>query len=409
MIINGKKCNINRSTAIVSEWDKVYCDLLKKILSDGEKCHNRTGIDTLSIEGFNFKLNVGEQFPILESKKVNIKNALSEMLWIFQAQSNDVSWLQQKSNNIWNEWRVDYDGIYRTYEPNCEYDAEKEVQVLDLDGKEVFKDKKALTTKSIIEGKTIKSAKYYGKKYAGTIGTAYGWINNKFKRPQYVLDKLKTDPQDRRMVISLWQDEYLRTAVLPSCVWSSEWKVCNGKLNAYVHQRSADTPLGLPFNVSQYSILLAMFAKVSNFEIGNINWSIMDAHIYENQVQGIKLQLERYKKMIYWERVIQTSSDKDVELAYLLLKNKQADLMANVPYKNSDLILNEINENILVFELMLTKTKPVLEIANKNDFFEFNNDVNNDKLYLNDNPTGNEDIKVLKYTSAPHIKMPIAQ
>lgn len=93
------------------------------------------------------------------------------------------------------------------------------------------------------------------------------------------------------MLISLWQDADLRTAVLPSCVWSSEWKVKNGKLNSYIHQRSADVPLGLPFNISQYAILQSLLAKVSGLEVGNMNYSIMDAHVYVNQVDGIKKQL----------------------------------------------------------------------------------------------------------------------
>ena len=93
--------------------------------------------------------------------------------------------------------------------------------------------------------------------------------------------------------MSLWQDEYLDTAVLPSCVWSSEWDVTDGKLNAWVHQRSCDVPLGLPFNVSQYALLLNMLAKTCNLEVGTLDWSIKDAHIYVNQVDGIKEQIRR--------------------------------------------------------------------------------------------------------------------
>ena len=91
MIINGKEYKINRETSVVNEWDEIYCGLLQKILDEGELFENRTGIDTFSIEGFNFKLDVGKCFPVLESKKVVLKNALSEILWIHQVQSNDVS------------------------------------------------------------------------------------------------------------------------------------------------------------------------------------------------------------------------------------------------------------------------------------------------------------------------------
>ena len=100
MLINGQEYRINRENAIVRKWDRIYCQLLKKILKEGDLFENRTGVDTLSIEGVSFKLNAGEEFPILESKKVAIHNALSEMLWIYQAQSNEISWLHERGNRI---------------------------------------------------------------------------------------------------------------------------------------------------------------------------------------------------------------------------------------------------------------------------------------------------------------------
>lgn len=407
-----EKIIIDKANAIVRQFDIEYCNLLKKILSEGELFENRTGIDTLSIEGVNMKLNVGEEFPILESKKVNIKNALTEMLWIYQAQSNQVSWLRDRGNNIWNEWEVDEDGIYRTYEQGNDIDdPERKEKVVDLDGKEMTdKEGKTLYTSSTKEGKTIKNAKFYGKEYAGTIGTAYGWINNKFKRPQYVLQQLKNNPHDRRMIISLWQDEYLKTAVLPSCVWSSEYKVSNGKLNSYVHQRSADVPLGLPFNISQYAILLSMFASLSNLEVGNMNWSIMDAHIYVNQIEGIKTQIRRFDLMRKYEEIIKNSTQTEIENKYIeLLAKRKYMIMKMSNISNVTQELDDINEEILIFELMMNKKKTELVLKEKSSFFDYNNEVSNDKDYLKENMTGNEDIKVIKYSSAPFIKMPIAQ
>ncbi len=411
MKINGENYELKKENYKIKNFDKIYCSLLENILENGEIFDNRTGINTLSIEGVYFKLNVGDEYPILESKKVAIKNALSEMQWIYQAQTNNVEWLRQRANNIWNEWEVSEDGIYRIYEPYGEYDESKEVEVYDLDGNlKHNKDGSVMKAKSLINGKTIKSAKYYGLEYAGTIGTAYGWINNKYKRPQYVLNKLKTDPHDRRMLISLWQDAHLKTAVLPSCVWSSTWKVSKGKLNCFVNQRSADVPLGLPFNISQYAMLLAMFAKVSNLEVGNLNWGITDAHIYVNQLEGIKLQLERYKKMQYYEKLFDSKSEDELQSIYNELKNKYE-------YLNNTLVTTEkiekekkeLKENIMIFELMATKEKTILDVKERDNFFEYSTDVINDKSYIKNNPTGNEDIKVLKYKSAPFIKMDIAQ
>lgn len=403
MVINGKEFNsLNKEDYKIRDFDKAYCELLKDILKNGELFENRTGIDTLSVEGVNFKLDLGKEFPLLESKKVLLKNALSEMLWIYQAQTNDVSWLRERENNIWNEWEVDSDGIYRIYESTTEnYDKDKEVNVYDLDGNIII----GMKAKSNIEGKNIKAAKFYGKEYAGTIGTAYGYIINKYKRLDYVLNALKNNPHDRRMLISLWQDADLRTAVLPSCVWSSEWKVKNGKLNSYIHQRSADVPLGLPFNISQYAILQSLLAKVSGLEVGNMNYSIMDAHVYVNQVDGIKKQLERYNKMNFYEEMIKNSNQKYILRLYNS-KRKYIEFLEKTDNKEE---LQRAKEDLLLLELMITKKKPTLELADKKDFYEFSNEVNNDKDYLKENVTGNEDIKVLNYSSAPFIKMPVAQ
>lgn len=189
------------------------------------------------------------------------------MLWIYQVQSNDVRWLQERDVNIWNEWEIDEDGFWSA------------VQMLpDENG----------------NFKKTEIKKEFGKQWAHTIGTAYGYIVNKFKLTQNLIDTLKNNPRDRRMVMTLWQNDYLDTAVLPSCVWSSEWDVTDGKLNAWVHQRSCDVPLGLPFNVTQYSVLLMMLCHVTGLKPGTLDWSIKDAHIYVNQIEGIKEQVKRF-------------------------------------------------------------------------------------------------------------------
>lgn len=410
MEINGKEVKINRKDAVVRDFDKQYCELLKKILEEGELFENRTGVDTLSIPGGGYVFDVGNEFPILESKKIMLKNALSELLWIYQAQTNVVSWLRERGNNIWNEWEVDSDGIYRIYESTTEeYDEDKEVNVYDLDGNIII----GMKAKSNIEGKNIKAAKYFGKEFAGTIGTAYGYIIKKYKRLDYVINALINNPHDRRMVISLWQDADLRTAVLPSCVWSNEYKVYKGTLNCFVDQRSADVPLGLPFNISQYAILMLLLAKVSGLQPGKLYYNIADAHIYVNQIDGIKKQLTNYEKMLKFEKIINENSDIYLEEFYNALKStkekKEEYLNNNPDNEEAQAEFNDAKKDLQIFELMITKKKPTLELADKKDFYEFSNQVNNDKDYLKENVTGNEDIKVLNYSSAPFIKMPVAQ
>ena len=254
----------------MTKWDKEYIKLCKKILDDGVETENRTGINTIKIPSYHFHLDVGEEFPVLTTKQLYFRQAITEMLWIYQAQSNDVRWLQERDVRIWDEWEIDEDGKWRATQ-----------MVPDANGK--------LVKKEIVID--------FGKEFAHTIGTAYGYIVNKYKLIDKLINTLKNNPKDRRLVISLWQDVYLDTAVLPSCVWSSEWDVTDNKLNIWVHQRSCDVPLGLPFNVTQYAVLLSLIAQVTNLEVGTIDWSIKDAHIYVNQVDGIREQIKRYDEL----------------------------------------------------------------------------------------------------------------
>jgi thymidylate synthase len=250
----------------MSKWDRDYLDLCRKILSEGVEVENRTGINTIKIPSHHFHFDLSEEYPILTTKQLFIRQAVIEMLWIYQEQSNDVRWLQERNVHIWDEWEIDENGIWTA--------------------EQMLPDENGKLTKQTIH-------KQFPKEYAHTIGTAYGFIVNKFQMTQNLIDKIKNQPEDRRMVMTLWQNDYLETAVLPSCVWSSEWDVTNGKLNCWVHQRSCDVPLGLPFNVTQYATLLCMLAKVCGLKPGTIDWSIKDAHIYVNQVDGIKEQIKR--------------------------------------------------------------------------------------------------------------------
>ncbi len=253
----------------MTKWDKEYIKLCKKILKDGKRVENRTGIDTIKIPGYSFEFDLSEEFPALTTKQLFFRQAILEMLWIYQVQSNDVRWLQERNVHIWDEWEIQEDGKWYANQMVLE------------DGKLVKKD----------------IVKEFGKEWAHTIGTAYGWINNKFQNTQRLIETLKSNQNDRRMIMSLWQDDYIKTAVLPSCVWSSEWDVTDGKLNCWVHQRSSDVPLGLPFNVTQYATLLCLLAHCTGLEPGVMHWSIKDAHIYVNQVDGIKEQIKRFEEL----------------------------------------------------------------------------------------------------------------
>ncbi len=251
----------------MSKFDVDYINLCKKILTEGVEVENRTGTNTIKIPSHHFHFDLSEEFPVLTTKQLYFKSAIIEMLWIYQQQSNDVRWLQERGVKIWDEWEIAEDGYWRATQ--------------------MLPNEEGVLEKTEVE-------KYFGEEWAHTIGTAYGWIVKNFHLIDKLIDRLKNNPNDRRMVLSLWQDQFVDTAVLPSCVWSSEWDVTDGKLNCWVHQRSCDVPLGLPFNVTQYAVLLSLLAHCTGLEVGTIDWSIKDAHIYVNQVDGIKEQIRRF-------------------------------------------------------------------------------------------------------------------
>lgn len=235
----------------MSKFDKSYIELCERILNEGHYSENRTGVATYKLPHQILSFDLEEEFPILTTKFVAFKHAVLEMLWFYQAQSNDVSWLKERGVKIWNEWEIGEDGTYMGTD--------------------------------------------FGKEAAGTIGTAYGFIVKRYKLIQNLIETIKNNPNDRRMIMSLWQNEFLQTASLPSCVWCTQWDVTDGYLNCLVNQRSCDVPLGLPFNISQYAVLVHLIAQVTGLKPGKMTWVINNAHIYENQVDGIKEQIERMK------------------------------------------------------------------------------------------------------------------
>ena len=360
----------------MTEFDKEYLRLLREIINNGVEVENRTGINTLKIPEFHFCFDVEREFPILQTKQMFYRQAVTEMLWIWQMGSNDVRDLHERNVHIWDEWMVDDDGIYRIYEPSGNYDPDKEVVVMDplstgVDNPfgelkpKLDSDGNVMKAKSKIEGRTIKSAKYYGKDFAYTIGTAYGYITNRYKHARNLINTIKNDPTDRRMVKSLWQDEFLRTAVLPSCVWSTEWDVTDGTLNLFVHQRSCDVPLGLPFNVTQYATLLSMIAQVTNLNPGFVSYSINEPHIYVNQIDGIKEQLRRGRTYESFSRMTPTK----LEQLKIELENK---LLTIEDKESKEYIVTD--SDIRIIDIILNPVKPELWLdPSIDDFYKFDN------------------------------------
>lgn len=219
----------------MSLYDKKYLDIADNILKDGYYDNNRTGMPTYKLPHQIMQFDLEKEFPILTTKFVAFKTAIKELLWIFKDQSNDVKKLQEQNVHIWDEWIMD----------------------------------------------------------DGTIGTSYGWVVDKFDQIDKLIYSLKNNPQDRRMMINLWQIPYLDSGALYPCCWSTMWDVTDGRLNCMLIQRSGDWPLGVPFNTSQYAALVHLIAHVTGLRVGLFTHVINNAHIYENQVDGVKTQLER--------------------------------------------------------------------------------------------------------------------
>lgn len=270
----------------MSKFDDQYIDLCRRILAEGEKITNyqktdsrakstksaipdhtaqaKSSASTIRLPHQVLQFDLSEEFPILTSKKVGFKTAILEILWIYQVASNDVRWLQERNVKIWNEWEIAEDGTYQGRNIN-----------------QIFVENHPTEAKT---------------DFAHTIGTAYGWIVHRYDLIHNLIDTLKHNPGNRRMVLSLWQNEWLETAALPSCVWNSQWNLIDGKLNLLVTSRSSDVPLGLPFNVVQYATLCYLIAQTIGAKPGQFTFITNDAHIYENQIDGIKEQISRYDK-----------------------------------------------------------------------------------------------------------------
>ena len=219
----------------MSLYDTKYLFLVEDILNNGYYDNNRTGIPTYKLPHQVMQFNLQKEFPILTTKFVAFKTAVKELLWIFKEQSNDVKFLQEQNVSIWDEW--------------------------------------------IMED--------------GTIGTSYGWIVKEFDQINKLIDSLKNNPQDRRMMINLWQIPYLDTAPLHPCCFLTMWDVTDGNLNCMLVQTSGDMGLGVPFNTTQYAVLVHLIAQATGLKPGLLTHVINNAHIYENQVEGLKLQLTR--------------------------------------------------------------------------------------------------------------------
>lgn len=221
---------------------KQYLDLLNRILTEGVKKGDRTGTGTISIFGNQMRFNLHEGFPLLTTKKLHLKSIIYELLWFLRGDTN-LKYLHEHKVSIWDEW-ADPDGEL-----------------------------------GHIYG-------YQWRSWPGYNGEFIDQIS------QVVYD-IKNNPDSRRLIVSAWNVADLGNMNLPPCHVLFQFYVAGGRLSLQLYQRSADTFLGVPFNIASYSLLLMMMAQVTGLKPGDFIYTTGDTHLYLNHIEQARLQLTR--------------------------------------------------------------------------------------------------------------------
>ncbi len=231
---------------------KQYHDLLKEVLNKGSQKEDRTGTGTISIFGYQMRFDLQEGFPLVTTKKIHLRSIIHELLWFLKGDTN-ISYLQENGVRIWNEWADEN----------------------------------------------------------GDLGPVYGlqwrnWNGEGIDQIKKAIHQLKNNPDSRRIIVSAWNPSVLPDtsksfsenvaqgkAALPPCHAFFQFYVLDGKLSCQLYQRSADIFLGVPFNIASYALLTLMVAQVCGYEPGDFIHTFGDAHIYNNHLEQIELQLSR--------------------------------------------------------------------------------------------------------------------
>lgn len=218
---------------------KQYLDLLRFVYENGTDKPNRTGIDTRSVFGAQMRFDLSKGFPLVTTKKIHLKSVIYELLWLISGNTN-IRFLQENNVRIWNEW-ADENG--------------------DL-------------------------GPVYGAQWRNFNGEGIDQLAD-------VIHRLKTNPNDRRMIVSAWNPAQIDQMALPPCHAFYQFYTANGKLSCQLYQRSCDMFLGVPFNIASYALLTMMVAAVTGFEPGEFIHTLGDTHIYHNHFEQVETQLAR--------------------------------------------------------------------------------------------------------------------
>lgn len=277
--------------------DPEYFSLVKTILEKGTPSDDRTGVGTLSYFGPQMRFDLNAGFPQLTTKRVPFKLIVSELLWFLRGSQN-IRFLLENNNHIWDEWGFEK-WIISDFDLNNEFKRQTLSHGLNYRFKN--EDYNKNYDKFIdIYRKSILSSKEFADKY-GDLGPVYGkqWRDfNGIDQIANIINELKTNPSSRRMIVSAWNPEDVNDMALPPCHTIFQLYVRDGKLSSKLYQRSGDVFLGVPFNISSYALLTHIFAKQAGLEVGEFIHTFGDAHIYTNHMDQINEQLQRKPKAL---------------------------------------------------------------------------------------------------------------
>ncbi|GAA4907952.1 thymidylate synthase [Mucilaginibacter defluvii] len=221
---------------------KQYLDLMRHVIANGTQKHDRTGTGTISVFGYQMRFNLQEGFPMVTTKKLHLKSIIHELIWFLQGDTN-IKYLKDNGVRIWDEWA----------------DAD------------------------------------------GNLGPVYGHQWRSWPTPDgghidqisQIIDQIKKNPDSRRIIVSAWNVAEVNKMALPPCHTLFQFYVADGKLSCQLYQRSADIFLGVPFNIASYALLTMMVAQVCGLQPGDFIHTFGDAHIYNNHLEQVNLQLSR--------------------------------------------------------------------------------------------------------------------
>jgi len=268
---------------------KQYHALLQDIIDNGTDKSDRTGTGTRSVFGRQVRYDLANGFPAVTTKKLYFNSVVHELLWFLKGTGN-IEYLAQNNVHIWDEW------------PFKAYLEKNNLPIPEVNSDEWRSQMKEFINK-------VATDHEFALKW-GDLGPVYGvqwrkWpdgSDGEIDQIANVIEMIKKSPDSRRMIVSAWNvaeiDDIVEIGGLPPCHNLFQFYVANGKLSLHLYQRSADTFLGVPFNIASYSLLLAMIAQVTGLKQGEFVHTLADTHIYSNHFEQVKEQLSRTPKQL---------------------------------------------------------------------------------------------------------------